>query len=186
MLLIAALNTTGFALLGAALLLSGVLLFRSQRYFSRLAQRTSFSDALREPPADPDPAELAVSSRKAERWEVEMQETARELSARLDSKMSALQHLIRDADRAAARLERALNPAAPGSGAPAPSAGPVADQEGLAPAPDGAAAGIAGYQQRYEEIYMLADYGYPPEEIAQRVDSPIGEVQLILGLRKKH
>lgn len=179
MLLIAALNTSAFALLGAALLLSGVLLFRSQRYFSRLARRTSFSDALREPPPEPDPPALAVSSRKAERWEVEMQETARELSARLDSKMSALQHLIRDADRAAARLERAFNPAA------LPNAAPLAEQGSLPPSPDGNAAGIAGYQQRYEEIYMLADYGYPPEEIAQRIGSPIGEVQLILSLRKK-
>jgi hypothetical protein len=40
-------------------------------------------------------------------WEVDMHETARALSARLDSKMSALQALIADADRAAERLERA-------------------------------------------------------------------------------
>ena len=36
-----------------------------------------------------------------------MHETARELSAQLDSKMSALQALIAEADRAAARLEAA-------------------------------------------------------------------------------
>lgn len=178
MLLIAVLNTTAFALLGAALLLSGFVLFRSQRYFSRLARRTSFSESLREPLPEAEPEAASVPSLKAERWEVEMQELARELSARLDSKMVALQHLIREADRAAARLERALNPTA------APPAASAA-QDAPASAPDDAAPGIAGYQQRYEEIYRLADYGYPPEEIAQRVGSPIGEVQLILGLRKK-
>ncbi len=35
-----------------------------------------------------------------------------------------------------------------------------------------------------EEIYTLADYGYSAEEIAQRTATPIGEVQLILSLRK--
>jgi hypothetical protein len=38
-------------------------------------------------------------------------------------------------------------------------------------------------ERRYEEIYTLADYGYDAAEIAQRIGTPIGEVQLILGLR---
>ena len=37
-----------------------------------------------------------------------MHETARELSAQLDSKLSALQALIAEADRAAARLDAAV------------------------------------------------------------------------------
>jgi hypothetical protein len=37
--------------------------------------------------------------------------------------------------------------------------------------------------RRYEEIYTLADYGLDAGEIAQRVGSPVGEVQLILSLR---
>ena len=32
---------------------------------------------------------------------------------------------------------------------------------------------------------MLADYGFAPTEIARRVGSPVGEVELILGLRAK-
>jgi hypothetical protein len=40
-------------------------------------------------------------------------------------------------------------------------------------------------ERRYEEIYMLADYGFAPTEIARRVGSPVGEVELILGLRAK-
>ena len=45
--------------------------------------------------------------------EVEMQETARRLSAQLDAKLGRLQSLIVEADRAAARLEEALQRAYP-------------------------------------------------------------------------
>ena len=48
------------------------------------------------------------------RWEVQMHEMARGLSAQLDSKMGALQALIAEADRAAARLEAAARSAEPG------------------------------------------------------------------------
>jgi hypothetical protein len=41
------------------------------------------------------------------RWEVEMHDTARELKAELDTKMAALQVLIRQANEACERLERA-------------------------------------------------------------------------------
>ena len=40
-------------------------------------------------------------------------------------------------------------------------------------------------EQRYEEIYRLNDYGFDTTEIARRVGSPEGEVELILGLRRK-
>lgn len=39
--------------------------------------------------------------------------------------------------------------------------------------------------RRHEEIYLLADYGYGPTEIAHRTGMPIGEVELILRLREK-
>lgn len=37
--------------------------------------------------------------------------------------------------------------------------------------------------ERFNEIYLLADYGYPPEKIAEHTSVPIGEVELILSLR---
>lgn len=40
------------------------------------------------------------------RWEVQMHETARDLQAELDTKMRALQILMRDADEKIARLEK--------------------------------------------------------------------------------
>ena len=39
--------------------------------------------------------------------------------------------------------------------------------------------------RRYAEIYALADSGLASAAIATRVGSPIGEVELILGLRGK-
>ena len=41
----------------------------------------------------------------------------------------------------------------------------------------------ASRPRRQEEIYTLADYGYEPAEIARRVGTPVGEVELILSLR---
>lgn len=38
--------------------------------------------------------------------------------------------------------------------------------------------------RRHEEIYLLADYGFDPAEIAHRTGMPIGEVELILRLRE--
>ncbi len=101
------------------------------------------------------------------RWEVQMQEIGRDLSAQLDSKMSALQALIADADRAAARLETAMGQT------PDP---PPTQAEALDPSPA---------SNRREEIYTLADYGLDTAGIANRIGIPIGEVELMLSLRDK-
>jgi len=46
-------------------------------------------------------------------------------------------------------------------------------------------ASSAGREQRYNEIYVLADYGHSLSEIAQQVAVPVGEVELILSLRDR-
>lgn len=51
---------------------------------------------------------LVDSPRDISRWQVEMHDLARDLSAQLDSKMGALQHLIRQAAEESERLERAI------------------------------------------------------------------------------
>jgi hypothetical protein len=181
------------------------LLLRTHRYLSRQARDDSPLVRVARPQRtqpghhlDAPPAEL--------RWEVQMHETARELSAQLDSKMGALQTLIAEADRAAARLEAAaalpsvgrenslsngpcgaIGEAVPGDSQPATQA------EALRPSGPSDRAPSEGDQlparpsikRRQEEIYTLADYGLSAAEIARRVGSPVGEVQLILGLREK-
>ena len=96
-----------------------------------------------------------------------MHETARELSAKLDSKMQALQELIAEADRAAGRLEAAAGAGEAGESEPTD----VANQRPT--------------REHQEEIYTLADYGLDVGAIASRVGLPVGDVQLILGLREK-
>lgn len=93
------------------------------------------------------------------RWEVQMHETARNLSAQLDSKMSALESLIRDADRAAARLEAA--------------------RSGVEPTIDPARSA----ENYRAQITQLADYGFSAADIASRLLLPGDEVIRILNER---
>ena len=128
-----------------------------------------------------------------------MHETARRLSAQLDAKLSLLQSLDGEADRAAVRLENALNRAhpslPPGSQAESlrPGAGHARDirSEPETPATesnpstsDDESAPTSVRARRREEIYRLADYGFATDEIARRLGSPVGEVELILSLRE--
>lgn len=163
---------SSFFIVGLALT-ALVLLWRSRRYLA-LGQRLSARPA---PVAAPDPVPAGGGEMPGHyrRWELLMHETARDLSGQLDSKMSALQALVREAHGAAARLEAAL----------------AASQQdaAVAPAPPPTTASVPAESPpagdpRYEEIYALADYGFDSSEIAHRVGSSRGEIELILGLRK--
>ncbi|MEI8374501.1 MAG: hypothetical protein WCJ35_16880 [Planctomycetota bacterium] len=130
-------------------------------------------------------------------WEVEMHATARQLSAQLDAKLSLLQSLVVEADRAAARLEDALDRAHPTlpPGSQAESLRPMAGHERdirheiEAVVAESSLSSTEGEPRatdrarRREEVYRLADYGFGTAEIARRVGSPVGEVELILSLR---
>ena len=50
---------------------------------------------------------------------------------------------------------------------------------------DEAAAALAELGQRFSAIWSLANQGCPPDEVARRTGSPIGEVELILGLKRQ-
>jgi len=183
--------------LGMLALVIGWLLLRSHRYFSR--QRQDQSTIVRTArPTRQETAHKLDAPGEVLRWEVEMHETARALAGELDSKMSALGALIAQADRAAARLEAALDPSrqarldAQDQSSPQPQASRAvkpSDQAEALESPstscDGSATTPTAGGRRREEIHMLADYGFDAAEIARRVGSPIGEVELILGLREK-
>jgi hypothetical protein len=187
-----ALNVVFLAVLALTIM---ILLRRTRRYLARQKNQDSAlvhtarpQDQPRRPQADAPDEVLG--------WEVRMHETARDLAAQLDSKMGALQALIADADRAAARLEAAV--AKPGASARKPGRPdpPAANQAQALKSPRAekpAAAELSpgdGHQrpsarQCREEIHTLADYGFSAAEIAGRVDCPVGEVELILSLREK-
>ncbi len=102
------------------------------------------------------------------RWEVEMHEIVRDFSAQIDSKASVLGHLIREADRAAARLEAALE----ASGANTTSSDEQASQ---ASPPLETLDDALG-----EQIQMLANYGYDRLEIARRLRVARDDVDRVL------
>ncbi len=202
---------------------TAILLLRTQRYYGRPSRAPpSFEHHARShraasgrhaTPEHHPPQSHPDGPQEMMKWEVEMHDLARELSARLDSKMSALEHLTREADRAAARLETALAatrrrdvpspaPAAPRQDAPQPPAAaaetilpPKSQADALKPGGlddrglrldetgEESASERPSRDRRYEEIYTLADYGYAAAEIAQRLGTPVGEIELILSLR---
>lgn len=171
------LNPSALALLVVALALSGFLLFRTQRYFARSAR----SNLDQQSGAEPRRLDLDVAPREARRWEVEMHELARDVSGRLDSKMRVLEHLVAEADRAAARLEAALAKVQPDSAIPPAGAVPAdrtprAEEPGLSDASDPAVC---------EEVYTLSDYGYATADIAHRLRLSVEEIGRILSLREQ-
>jgi hypothetical protein len=100
-----ALETSQLLMFGAATIVAVMLLLRFMR-----AQRReiptgralpSFQRAERIAPSDETNSEMM-------RWEVQMHDTARELKAELDSKMVALQVLVRQAQEERQRLEQLL------------------------------------------------------------------------------
>lgn len=127
--------------------------------------------------------------REFQGWEVEMHELSRRIKGELDSKLALLQHLVAAADAAATRLERATERAervdaqhSPTASRPA-SASP-APRDSI-PSASGGPHRPAHTDERYGEIYALAEAGLDPASIARQVGSTTGEVQLILGLRKR-
>jgi hypothetical protein len=213
-----------FVVLAVLAVMIAWLLFRSHRYLSRQDKGWSPpARGARPKPGRPvqalQPGPQLDAPDGAVRWELRMHETARDLAGQLDSKMSALGHLIQEADRAAARLEQAMEKAGDAArrghdeseagGArdvESPRSEPPDDLDPLPPRPSNQADALAfagtrdrvspgnshapgpsrpPADERYEEIYMLADYGFDAAEIARRVASPLGEVQLILSLRAK-
>lgn len=146
---------------------------------------------------------LADAPAEVLRWQVEMHETARDLKAEIDSKLSALQALVVLARQEAERLEAAIRRAADGGigGDDAPRdtlaaierlADPAAldDPDKLAEVaaqcPSHASATAADPfhdNERTIAIARLADRGHSSVEIARRLGRPLGEVELLLGLR---
>jgi hypothetical protein len=142
-----------------------------------------------------------AGSSEHEAWEIEMHELARELRGQIDTKMRALEALIRTADDAIARLDQAIDRAE--------SLGLLDEHEpvgaattwGSATATHDASPTTASRantvtrsaprtrpmhiddEARFERVYALADAGLSTAKIAAQIGSQVGEVELILSLR---
>ena len=159
-----------FVLVAAILVLTITMLLRLYRYQARNRRKATS----RRPSAAESPPSLRATPDSVVRWEVQMHELARDLKGEIDSKMVALSHLIRDADRAAQRLEDALEATA----ASDPSL--LQSEDELTPSRE-----ALDEQTLREEVYMLADYGFSLLDISSRLEVSTEEIQLILRHRQE-
>ena len=141
--------TFPIALCAAILFVSVWLMLRG-----RLIKNRSCSASTPITPTNPNLVESTQLDHALETYE-----TVRELTGKLDTKIRILDAFIRDADRAAARLEAAQR-------GEAPPAQPARSAESCV-----------------DEIYLYADYGFPPADIASRLSVPIESVERILANR---
>ncbi len=108
---------------------------------------------------------------------LELDQLSRQTHGRLDTKFAKLEAVIRDADDRIERLSRLLRvasrePACDVTLAPEGPDIPAPDSEPVDPS------------DSRTGIYRLADAGVPTGQIAAEVGKPVGEVELILALRK--
>ncbi len=163
-----------YAFLCAAILLVTIpMLLRIYRYQARQKRRGPVRPSARQAKRDPRGLRAGAPD-SIVLWEVEMQELARDLKAEIDSKMVALEQLIRDADRAANRLERAA------AVTDDPDIVAVAETPDVMPPVESNSLENAGLR---DQVYALADYGYSVADIASRLATQAGQVELILRLR---
>jgi len=158
--------TTGLFLLGMMLIILAVLRGTKKNLKSSSVRRKRFDtdcvhDTLELRPYTDKPAQLL-------RWEVEMHDLARDLMSKLDTKIAMLQRLL----IAAEAREKGLLSAVGNSSAPA--------------APQDSAVPQLIKRDRLAEIYRLADEGYASQEIASKLRSALGDVELILSLPRTH
>jgi hypothetical protein len=186
-------------LLGVVLM-TVILLRRTLRYSRRRRQLEPRAAATR-PVVNREPDRgqpLIDAPPELLRWQVEMHETARDLKAELDSKLSALQtlvrlareererleHAIRRAERlglsehrdALEQIERLADQALCEDGQALDTLPPPCDTESILPEIK---------DSTRELIYGLADDGNSAREIAHHSGVPQGEVEMILNLRKR-
>jgi len=116
-----------------------------------------------EPPRRASVIDGGETFAKAQEVVIDLTTFTRELEARLDTKIHFIRRLIEEADRASERLSAAIE----GARAQA-EPGPAVSRD-----------------PRRAEAERLADEGLEAGEIASRTGLPDGEVELLVGLRRR-
>lgn len=114
------------------------------------------------------------AARDLEELMTELDQLAHQLHGRLDARIEKLESLLKLSDERIDRIERLQRSV---NNEPAIDVTLSAENTGPADTAD-------GLDQRHAAIYRLADGGLSPLEIADEVNKPAGEVELILALRK--
>ena len=131
-------------------------------------------DPLEKPHAFGSLAQQRAIERQMQNALVEMAEMARQISAQIDTRAAKLEELIRQADQRIDAMKS--QPPAPGI-APSPAA---ASEPPSPPSP----LDPPVVDARHAQIYALADQGHSSRDIAQQLNRPSGEIELILALRR--
>jgi len=167
----ARLNPTQMVLL-ALTIAALTLLMGSTRRRIRASRRQS-SPSVRERYRELEQDQL--NTRDAQQAILELDQVARGIHGRLDTKIAKLERLIRDADARIAKLT---------SIRPAPIE-PHSLDITLGDASSGdSPAQPSNIPPEHQRIYQLADEGCAPPQIAARTNRLAGEVELILSLRR--
>lgn len=106
---------------------------------------------------------------------VQLDEMARRIHGRLDMKLATLEMLIRDADQRIEKLSSVLQPHSPP---------PKVDVTIGAESPETEPKSRKAIDAVQASIFQLADGGYSALQIAKETGRTIGEVDLILALRR--
>lgn len=114
--------------------------------------------------------------RDAEQVMIELDQLARQVHGRLDTRFAKLEAVIRDADERIDRLSRLVRKV---DGGPGVDVTLDDDDAAVVPSADAKNSG-----ERYDAVYRLADGGLTAIDIAREVGTTTGEVELILSLRK--
>ena len=126
------------------------------------------------------PAQRAGSIPLAEQRSIErditslmndLAEMARQLNRQIDGRCARLEQLLRAADERIEQLSNAEQNARRDAPGPSPADGKKPDPDEPDP--------------RHVEIYRLCDEGMGARQIAQRLDRPAGEIELIIALRPR-
>ena len=114
---------------------------------------------------------------------VQLEEVSRSVGAQVETKFTKLEKVIRDADDRIARLEGVLGHS---SNEPAkPAARPPRDDTGTRPEPrPEESRPIKPVDPSFQRIYDLVDAGASTIKAAEQLNMPLGEVELIVNLRK--
>jgi hypothetical protein len=148
----------------------------------------------RKDPLDRPPAHLSLAQQRAVEREMsslllEYEEMLRRMTAQLETRAAKLEALIGQADERLARLDSVRHnqlASAPHRAPPAKTAAAAGLPESDASqAPDEPASDDSGILENspHGPVYELADQGRTPRQIAQQLNRPYGEIELILALR---
>jgi hypothetical protein len=139
-------------------------------YFAVVRPMFRKRDPLRKPPAFASLAQQRSVERQMQNVLVEMAELARQISAQIDTRSTKLELLMKEADQKIAALQGLIHATPTWPPEPATAQTPQADSPSADP--------------RHVQVYELADQGRTPLQIAQQLNRPSGEIELILALRR--